>query len=197
MDRQKATTCVLACGALAHEITALIEKNNLNHIDLTCLPAMLHNDPDKIPGRVDEALEDLKERYAHIFVAYADCGTGGYLDRVLEKHGVERLPGAHCYAFFEGLEAFEAKGDADMDAFYLTDFLARQFRAIIAEPLGLIKHPELIEIYFARYKRVIYLVQAPDPELLDRAQQAADFLGLELEIRHCGYGDLAPAIAGL
>ena len=199
MDRtlHSKTTCVLACGALAHEITAVIELNGLDHIDLTCLPAMLHNAPDKIPGRVEESLADLTTRYDTVFVAYADCGTGGMLDKVLDKYGVQRLDGAHCYAFFEGVDAFMAKGDDDMDAFYLTDFLARQFKSIIAEPLGLIAHPELKEMYFAHYTRVIYQVQKPDEELLRRAQEAADFLGLKLEVRQTGYGDLEPALVAL
>ena len=182
---------VIACGALAREIDAIRSANGLDYIDLTCLPAILHNRPEKIPEAVRTAIRKNRGSYAHIAVAYADCGTGGELDRVIEAEGASRINGPHCYAFFSGTANFLARGDADMDAFYLTDFLARQFEAFVVQPLGLDRHPELRDVYFGNYRRLIYLEQAPDPALESKARAAAERLGLAYEKRDTGYGDLA------
>jgi len=181
---------VIACGALAREVRAVLEANRLDHIDLTCLPAILHNRPETIPEAVRAAIRENTGRYDRIVVAYADCGTGGRLDRVCEEEGVSRIAGPHCYAFFSGTEAFLAREDADMDAFFLTDFLARQFDAFVVEPLGLDRHPELRDMYFGNYRRLVYLAQSEDAELDRKAREAATRLGLAYERRFTGLGDL-------
>ncbi|MEM7300841.1 MAG: DUF1638 domain-containing protein [Pseudomonadota bacterium] len=187
---------VIACGALAREILAVCEQNGLGHLNLACLPAMLHNHPDKIAPAVDEAITAARaEGVENIYVAYADCGTGGHLGMVCEKHGVERIAGPHCYSFFWGNDDFAARDEDDIRTFFLTDFLARQFRAFIIEPLGLDRHPELKEMYFGHYEKVAYLVQKEDPALDKAAEDAARFLGLAYERRVTGYGDLTTALA--
>jgi hypothetical protein len=184
---------ILACGALAHEITALIRVNGWSHLDLHCLPAILHNHPERIAPAVAEALEAAQGRYARVFVAYADCGTGGALARVCAAHGAEMIAGPHCYAFFDGLERFA--GRDEITAFYVTDFLARQFDAFVTKPLGLDRHPELREMYFGHYETLVYLAQTEDAALTEKARAAARALGLAFERRATGYGDLAPALA--
>lgn len=187
--------CVIACGALSHEVLDIVRLNNLEHIALTCLPAKLHNDPDAIAPAVERAIRDARAAgFTKIFCGYADCGTGGHLDVVLEREGVPRLPGAHCYAFFSGVENFTASGDADMRCFFLTDFLARHFDGLTWGPLGLEKHPELLNIYFGHYEKVVYLSQKEDDELLARAEEISQRLGLGFEHRKTGYGDLQNAL---
>lgn len=186
---------VIACGALAREVQASLDLNGLDHIALTCLPAILHNRPEKIPEAVRAAIRENRGRYDRIAVAYADCGTGGMLDRVCEEEGVIRIAGPHCYAFFSGNEKFLAAEDADMDAFYLTDFLARQFEAFVIEPLGLDRHPQLRDMYFGNYRRLIYLAQTDDVGLDAKARAAAARLGLSYEKRVTGLGDLPAFLA--
>ncbi len=140
-SRGRELVLVIACGALAREVQAVLTANRLDHITLTCLPAILHNRPEKIPEAVRAAIRENRSRFRHIAIAYADCGTGGALDRVCEEEGVTRIAGPHCYAFFSGTEKFLAAGDADMATFFLTDFLARQFDAFVIEPLFLDRHP--------------------------------------------------------
>lgn len=185
---------VLACGALAREITALIRINRWDHVDLACLPAILHNTPDRIPDAVRAAVAEHAGRYERILLGYGDCGTGGGLDRVCDELGLERLPGAHCYAFFSGVEDFLARSEDEIGTFYLTDFLARQFDAFVIRPLWLDTHPELLEMYFGHYDRLVYLAQTEDEDLTRRARAAADRLGLAFERRFTGYGDLATAL---
>lgn len=186
---------IIACGMIAREVLAVKERLGLAHIDLTCLPAEYHYYPDKIAPAMDKAIAQARaEGYRHIFAGYADCGTGGMLDAVLERHGVERVPGPHCFAFYQGSKAFEAVGDGDMTAFYMTDFLCRQFDAFFIKPLGLDRHPELIKDYFGNYDRVVYLAQTNDPELDRVAENAARLLGLAYERRFTGYGDLVSAL---
>lgn len=188
---------VIACGALAREIGAVVAANRLDHVDLTCLPALLHNRPEKIPEAVRSAIREHRDRYDRIVIGYADCGTGGLLDRVIEEEGVSRIAGPHCYAFYSGNDAFLARGDDDMDAFFLTDFLARQFDTLVIQPLGLDRHPELRDAYFGHYRRLIYLEQVHDPALEEKARRAADRLALAYEKRVTGYGDLATFLHAL
>jgi hypothetical protein len=188
---------VIACGALAREIAAVTRMNGLDHIELTCLPAIWHNRPERIAPGVRHLIRENRERYARIAVAYAECGTQGELDKVCEEEGVTRIPGPHCYAFYSGAEAFLTRGDADMDAFYLTDFIARQFESFVIEPLGLDRHPELRDMYFGNYRRLIYLAQTDDAELDAKARAAAERLGLAYEKRVTGYGDLSPFLSAV
>ncbi|WP_419911238.1 DUF1638 domain-containing protein [Hoeflea sp.] len=185
---------VIGCGAIAREILAVCEANGLSHIDLTCLPAQWHLYPERIAPGVREAVKAAREEgFERIYVAYADCGTGGMLDRVCEEEGVGRIAGPHCYSFFAGNELFD-QWDDDIDAFFLTDFLARQFESFIVEPLGLDRHPELRDMYFGNYRKLVYLSQKEDPELQEKARLAAERLGLEYEYRFTGYGDLTASL---
>ncbi|WLS08038.1 DUF1638 domain-containing protein [Shinella sumterensis] len=185
---------VIACGAIAREIIAIRDANGLDHIDLVCLPAIWHAHPEKIAPGVEKAVQEARaEGFSRVFVGYADCGTGGLLDRVCETLGVERIAGPHCYSFFAGNEAFAAKDD-DVTAFFLTDFLARQFRAFVIEPLGLDRHPQLKDMYFGNYTKLVYLSQVEDEALQQKAKEAAGYLGLTYEYRFTGYGDLTGAL---
>lgn len=198
LEHESAAVLIIACGALAREINAITSANSLDHISLTCLPAILHNRPEKIPNAVRQAIREGRERgFERIAIAYADCGTGGYLDRVCEEENVTRIAGPHCYAFFSGTDDFLARDDADMDAFFLTDFLAKQFEAFVIEPLGLDRHPELRDDYFGHYKRLVYLAQVEDAALEAKARAAAGRLGLAFEKRVTGYGDLADFVRGV
>ncbi|MBA2557756.1 MAG: DUF1638 domain-containing protein [Chloroflexi bacterium] len=186
---------VIGCGALARELIEL--TGCLPNVDVTCLPPSLHNRPRGIPGAVREKIHAGRAdgRYSGILVAYADCGTGGLLDRVLEDEGVERLPGAHCYEFFAGRQDFERLAEEEPGTFWLTDFLARNFERLVIRGLGIDRHPELEQMYFGNYRRLVYLSQTDDSDLLARARRAADRLGLAFEHRHTGYGELATSIA--
>jgi len=185
---------VLACGAVAREVLAVIRLNGWTHVDVRCLPAKLHSTPERIAGAVDAKLRELAGRYERVFVAYADCGTGGALDAVLERHGVERLPGAHCYGFLAGNDAWDAMQEEEPGTYYLTDFLARHFDALVVRPYKLDTHPELVRVMFGNYTRVVYLAQTDDPALRERAVTAAAFLGLAFEQRQTGYGELEPSL---
>jgi len=189
---------VIACGALAREITALRTVNAWDHLAVRCLPAELHNRPERIPAAVRAAIHEARGRFEHIFVAYGDCGTGGRLDSLLAQEGIERLPGAHCYAFFAGEDAFAALADAEPGTFYLTDFLARHFDRLVIRSLGLDRHPELRDMYFGNYRRLVYLSQTPDlparEPLRRMARQAASRLGLAFSEQATGYGELEPSL---
>lgn len=189
---------VIACGAIAREILAVSRLSQLDHLELSCLPAIWHATPDRIAPGVEQAIIEARENGAErIFVAYADCGTGGLLDKVCERLGVERLSGPHCYSFFAGNEDFAARWDDDVTAFFLTDFLARQFEAFVIQPLGLDRHPELKDMYFGNYTKLVYLSQEEDAALQEKARSAADYLGLAYEYRFTGYGDLQKELSFL
>jgi hypothetical protein len=183
---------VVGCGALARELVDL--TRGLPNVDITCLPATLHNRPGGIPAAVRDRIRSRRAGYDRIFVAYADCGTGGLLDRVIEEEGVDRLPGAHCYEFYAGRPDFARLTDEEPATFFLTDFLARNFERLVWRGLGLDRHPELLPDYFRNYRRLVYLSQRDDPELVATARRAAARLGLSFEHRVTGYGELATSI---
>ncbi|MDH3452224.1 MAG: DUF1638 domain-containing protein [Gammaproteobacteria bacterium] len=184
------TVLVIACGAIAHELVAVIRANDWQHCKVQCLPAVLHNYPQRIPAAVRAKIHSARRRYRRVFVAYADCGTGGLLDEVLEEEGVQRLPGAHCYEFFAGTQTFRALSHEEPGTFYLTDFLARHFERVIVKTFRLDEHPELLEMLFGNYRRVVYLAQTESPELTALARAAAQTLRLQFERRFTGYGEL-------
>ena len=186
---------IIACGMIAREVMAVNEQLGFDHIDLKCLPASYHHHPEHIAPEMDKAIIKAKdEGFDHIFVGYADCGTGGELDKVCEKHGVERIAGPHCFSFYMGNKTFEEADDDYLTTFFITDFLARHFETFMKRPLGLDKHPELLEMYFSNYTKALYLAQTENPELEANAKAAAEFMGLEYEYRYTGYGDLSDAI---
>jgi hypothetical protein len=186
---------IIACGMIAREVLAVNRQLGFSHIDLKCLPAEYHHHPHKIAPAVELAIKRARvEGYERLLVGYADCGTGGELDRICVKYGVDRIAGPHCFAFYFGNARFESEADEMMTTFFITDFLARNFDTFLIRPLGLDRHPQLRDIYFANYSRALYLAQTDDPQLDGLARDAARRLGLAYERRLTGYGDLVPAI---
>lgn len=192
---QKRTLRIIACGMIAREVLAVNEQLGFDHIDLKCLPADYHHHPEHIAPEMDKAIEIARnEGFEHIFVGYADCGTGGELDKICKKHGVDRIEGSHCFSFYMGNKNYEQADGEYLTTFFITDFLARHFEAFMKRPLGLDKHPELLEMYFSNYTKALYLAQTKDAELEANAKAAAKFMGLEYEYRFTGYGDLQKEI---
>ena len=188
---------VIACGALAREIAALRRMNQWTALDVRCLPAELHNRPERIAPAVRDEIRAQRGRYRTIFVAYGECGTAGQLDAVLEAEGVERIPGAHCYQFFAGAQVFEEFCEAEPGTFYLTDFLLRHFDRLVIRGLGLDRHPELAQDYFRHYRKLVYLAQTRVPSAVERAKQIADRMGFAFEHRFTGYGELGERLSAL
>jgi hypothetical protein len=183
---------VIACGALAREVLAL----KLDHIDVACLPAQLHNHPQRIPGAMRAKIHANREAYDEILCLYGDCGTGGELDRVLAEEGVSRIEGAHCYAFYAGDEAFSRLMEDEPGTYFLTDFLARHFDALVIRGLGLDRFPQLRDDYFGNYRRVVHLAQFEDADLETKARAAAERLGLAYERRFTGLDGIRAFLEG-
>lgn len=192
--KQKKKINIIACGALANELLALKQLNQWNHFEITCLPAKYHSTPALIPEAVCSKIKQIKNQnpnyQTEIIIAYGDCGTGGLLDKVLKETNTKRLAGAHCYQFFAGQNAFNVLHEAEIGTFYLTDFLTKHFDTYVWKALGLDRKPELLEIYFGNYKKLIYLAQTDNKELGKKAQECADRLGLAYEQIFTGYGEL-------
>jgi hypothetical protein len=182
----RAELLVIACGAIARELVRIRDMNRWNHVEFQCLPAELHNTPERITDAVRAKIESQAALYERVFVAYADCGTGGALDRMLDEYGVERIPGAHCYEFYAGSEEFHQLAETEPGSFYLTDFLVRHFDRLVKQGLGLDTRPQLMPLYFGNYRRVVYLAQTESPQLQAMAREQAEFLGLDYHYRYCG-----------
>lgn len=180
---------VIACGAIAKELLAIFDANGGQAIKLYCLPAHLHNNPDKIPAAVREKIEKIKDKHQIIFVAYGDCGTGGLLDAELRHYAISRLPGAHCYEFFSGSHVFKTIAEEEPGTYFLTDFLVAHFDRLVIKGLGLDRYPQLHSSYFGNYKRLVFVSQSGMPELQDKAKEYAAYIGVDY---HYCYAGLAP-----
>jgi hypothetical protein len=197
MPLQSGKTLIIACGALARELVDAKELNKLDHLDITCLPAIWHNRPEKIPDGVRKKIRKARaDGYTDILCLYGDCGTGGLLDKVLEEEGVERIEGDHCYAFYSKPGDFDKLMDEEIGSFFLTDYLVRHFDRLIIQGLGLDRYPQLMGDIFGHYKRIVYLAQMPDPTLEKKARKAAERLGLAFEMRVTGLGGLETFVTG-
>ena len=193
---------ILACGALAAELNAVLDGGAVGaearaQLTVECLPGKLHNHPERIPSAVDERLDAVQHLYDLVVLGYADCGTGGRLDEICRRRGVARLPGPHCYASYAGQARFAAIQENELGTLYLTDYLAKHFDLLVWRSLGLDRHPELLELYFGHYERVVHLAQLDDPAIRARAAAAADRLGLAFESHHTGYGEIGEVVVAL
>ncbi len=188
---------IIACGALAHEILTMIEINGFNHMELKCLPAKLHNKPDKIPDALRNKITENKHLYQNIFVAYADCGTGGLIKKICDDENIKMIEAPHCYSFYAGQENFDEIAAEEIGSFYLTDYLVRNFDTLIMEGCGLNKYPEMRDLMFSNYKRLVYLAQIDNAELDKEAEAAANKLQLDYIKITTGYGELANFIENM
>ena len=184
----KPSTLVICCGAIANEIVTIVRENGWDHMKIECLPAKLHNDPGGLPEGVRAKIYAGRARGDEVMVLYSDCGTGGGMAKMLEEEGVENIGGAHCYEVFTGSEQFEQLMADEPGSFFVTDFLARHFEKLVFNGLGLDRFPKLRDVYFGKYRKMVYLVQRENPDTLARAEAAAASIGLDLEIRQTGYG---------
>ncbi len=183
------TTGLIICGALAREVLAIVEKHGWD-AEVAAVPASVHVHPDRIAPEVEARILELREQYQRLIVVFGDCGSMGALDAVLTKYDdIERLDGPHCFAWY-GDKQFNVMMEEEPGTFFLTDFMIHTFKGMVVKGMGLDKFPSLREEYFRNYKRAVYLVQKPDPMLIERAKAAANYLGLPLEVRATGYGDL-------
>ncbi|MDP6814599.1 MAG: DUF1638 domain-containing protein [Alphaproteobacteria bacterium] len=189
------TTLVICCGAVAREIVGIVKANGWHHMRVECLPAKLHNEPEALPEGVRAKIKAGRERYDHIMVLYSDCGTGGLMETMLTEEGIDGIGGAHCYEVFAGREHFKEIMAEEPGCFFLTDFLARHFEKLVFQGLGLDRFPGLRDTYFAHYKKMIYLAQTENAELLSFAEQAADSVGLDFEVRYTGVGGFETFLA--
>ncbi|MEZ7823486.1 MAG: DUF1638 domain-containing protein [SAR324 cluster bacterium] len=188
---------ILACGALAKEISALIRLNGWSHLKTRYLPAILHNTPEKITEQLRMVLQSSQTKFSKIFIGYADCGTGGKIDSLLDEFDVQRLPGAHCYEFFAGKQTFAEIMEEEIGSYFLTDFLVKAFEKLVWQGMKIDRHPELLPIYFKHYKKLVYLAQSENLELQTQAHEIAERLGLVYEKRVTGYGELEHSLTAL
>ncbi|NKB61315.1 MAG: DUF1638 domain-containing protein [Gammaproteobacteria bacterium] len=193
----KHKTLIIACGALSHEIFALIKTNQWSHLAVTCLPAHYHHRPALIPEALRKKIRQNRDQYPNIYVMYGDCGTGGLLDKVLEDEQVSRIDGPHCFSFFSGNKQFDEWSGDEITTFYLTDFFCRYFETFVWEALGLDRRDDMAEFVFGNYKKVVFIAQTENPELQAKAKQIAKRLKLEYEYRFTGYGDMRSSLASL
>lgn len=190
------TIGLIICGALAREVLDLIERYGWD-AEVLGVPALDHNYPDRIAPDVEKQIETWRSTYERLIVVFGDCGSRGALDALLLRYPeIDRIAGPHCYEMYGG-EAFHQMMEEEPGTFFLTDFLLRGFEGLFIKEMGLDRFPQLQEDYFRNYRRMVYLVQNEDAELLRKAREVAERFGLALEVRVTGYGKLETRLAAL
>jgi hypothetical protein len=190
------TVALIICGALGREVTEIVRKNGWD-AEVIGVPAIDHVFPERIAPHVEKRILELKNKYERLIVVFGDCGSGGALDRMLNKYpDIERIQGPHCYEFYGG-DAFHRWMQDEPGTFFLTDFMVRTFNGLIMKSMGLDRFPELRKEYFRNYKRLLFLAQSEDEELVEKAHQIAAYLELPLEINQTGYRGLEERIVAL
>ena len=190
------STLLICCGAVAREVVAVVRENGWDHMDVQCLPAKLHNDPSRLPDGIRAKIKTGRATHDKIIVLYSDCGTGGKIGRVCEEEGVDSIGGSHCYEVFAGTEVFQQMMADEPGTFFVTDFLARNFEKLVFKGLGLDRFSKLRDIYFGKYKKLVYLAQTENAETRAWAEAAAEMIDLDFEMRFTGYGGFADFIGG-
>ena len=181
---------LIACGALVRELLGITAQFPDGQVDLTCLPASWHNHPEKIvPG--------LRRKGRRLAVVYGDCGTGVEIDTFLESENVPRIPGPHCYEMYLQQPDFDDEMERELGTFFLTDYTVPHFERIIMQGMGLRRHPQLRDLYFGNYTRVLYIAQTEDPSFERKAMVAADELGLAYQYRFAGFGRFTPWVTDM
>jgi hypothetical protein len=189
---------VIACGALASDLRAVLRQLGLEHaVEVKYLPAPHHSRPERIVPAARRQLAGDDDGERTIVFGYGDCGTGGQLDALVDELGdrASRLAGDHCYEFFAGAATFHELHDAEPGTFYLTDFLAKHFDALVWESLGLDRHPQLRDAYFGNYTRVVLLSQTDDAGVIAAGRRAAEMLQHEFEHVHVDRHHFADAVS--
>ena len=181
---------LIACGALARELLVITAQFPDGEVDLTCLPASWHNHPERIVPGLRRKVASLRRKGRRVAVVYGDCGTGGEIDDFLRREKITRIPGPHCYEMYLQQPAFDDEMDREIGTFFLTDYMVRHFERIVMQGMGLRRHPQLRDMYFGNYARVLYIAQTRDPALERKAEAAARELGLAYEYRFAGFGRL-------
>lgn len=181
---------LIACGALARELLVITAQFPDGEVDLTCLPASWHNHPERIVPGLRRKVASLRRKGRRVAVVYGDCGTGGEIDDFLRREKITRIPGPHCYEMYLQQPAFDDEMDREIGTFFLTDYMVRHFERIVMQGMGLRRHPQLRDMYFGNYARVLYIAQTRDPALERKAKAAARELGLAYEYRFAGFGRL-------
>ena len=188
-------TLFIACAALGREVKDIIRKHGWD-AGFEAIDARLHMEPAKIGPAVEARLKQAQGKYQRIVVVYGHCGAFD-LDGILEKYGAVRPAGPHCYEMFGGGEFVRAM-EEEIGTFILTDYLVHAWEKFVVKGLKLDRHPELQQLMFGNYRRMVYFSQEEDnAELFARAEEIADSLGLKLEVRHTGYGDLERRLAAI
>lgn len=189
------STAVIVCGALGREVLDIVRLHGWD-ADVLGISAADHMTPGRITSDVEKRLLAIRDQYARVIVVYGDCGTHGTLDKLLDQCGIPRISGPHCYEMYGG-ESFAQLMAEEPGTYFLTDFLVRAFKGTIIKGMGLDRYPELKADYFRHYKRLVYLAQRPDDDLIARAEAIAHYLELPLVVRVTGYGELGARLVCL
>lgn len=194
LKQTQKTTCIIACIVFKPAVEALLLEKLYANLRLTYLPSNLHLEPQKLKNRLLTEITAAQKRNERVICLYGDCFPG--IDDFCEEHGVLKVAGHYCYEMLLGSEKFGQLLNEMTGTYFAEKELIQNFKEYCIIPLEL--HDEEMRRYcFNQYRRLLYVRQPSDPDLIAQAGQVADFLGLSLDISDVDYSHLQKSLTRL
>ena len=181
------TTRIIACVVFKPAVEHLQLENRYPNLRLTYLPSNLHLRPQELKNRLLKEIAAAKKRNERVICLYGACFPG--IDDFCEQHGAIRVPGHYCYEMLLGSERFRQLIGEMAGTYFAERDLILNFEEYCVKPLEL-HDEEMREYCFRQYRRLLYVHQPSDPDLVLQAGEMAEFLDLSLAISDADYSHL-------
>ena len=161
---------------------------------LTYLPSSLHLRPKELARYLRKEITLAQRRNERVVCLYGDCFPS--IADYCQRRGVVKVSGHYCWEMLLGSERFGQFIDEMAGTYFVEKDLILNFEEYCMRPLEL--HDEEMRQYcFQHYRRLLYLRQPSDPDLMPKASQVAEFLGLSLDISDADYSHLEKILTEL
>lgn len=180
-------TRIIACAVFKPAVEHFQLEKRYPDLRLTYLPSNLHLRPQELKERVLQEIATAQKRNERVICLYGECFPG--IDDACRQCGATKVPGHYCYEMLLGSERFHQLIEEMAGTYFAERELILNFKEYCIVPLEL--HDEEMRRYcFEHYRRLLYVRQPADPNLVPRASEVAEFLELSLDVRDADYSHL-------
>ena len=185
---------IITCAVFKPAIEYLHLERGFPNLRLTYLPSDLHLLPRKLKDRMLTVIKAAQKSKERVICLYGNCFPD--IDDFCQEYGVTKVPGHYCYEMLLGSEKFDQLLNEMAGTYFAEKDLIENFEEYCVMPLEL--HDEDMKRYcFNQYRRLLYVRQPSDPNLVIQAGEVASFLGLSLDVSDADYSYLEKSLIGL